>query len=596
MAQIKLRRRPEIDYPSGRGAGGSTAAGVNTVDRRLGATPISFRLRGASGQPSSSADSGYSRSTVQRVNRGYEDLKAEEDVPEISWLKQNAEQMNAMGLTPRVVVEMYHMLQSHKPRSADERRVISEMNRRVLQSRRNVRQITRLALHEGAVRRRRQINEFAGVDDFLDAGKSFLGVGSDEEGVSNEPSEDQQDADIASLGDPDLSGDEITASDVDELANEESITSGVLACNSHSLEIFQTFLAVTGVVGDIGAFFAIPIGVAADLTNACINLICRNYFYAFLDLVAVVPFVGDLSKILYAKRLIKSLGLTGDMKAIRSGESVAEQAKDAGLIIDAILADPTMAVKVSKKILSLKNTFKTAEQMSVRLGNLLMKVLNRAIKYIEDIHSAAANGNITSKAASWIFSKMPIDVLTILKKIRTEGVPGIKEFIVKLFGRKSVQQTVSAAQVKHTVSDNLEAADDTGSTDEFPEEPDLTSFQSNANVYGVFDDVNNNGRPDDEENLGFSAPIGAVVGEGRKRKSKVKSPAKKLSLKSAMDGDDSVVDEISTVAGSLGTPGEPGAGGYIIPMGMKPSGSKRKTLDQLIPGYEFVGGGYPYSH
>jgi len=594
MAQIKLRRRPEIDYPSGRGAGGSTAAGVNTVDRRLGATPISFRLRGASGQPSSSADSGYSRSTVQRVNRGYEDLKAEEDVPEISWLKQNAEQMNAMGLTPRVVVEMYHMLQSHKPRSADERRVISEMNRRVLQSRRNVRQITRLALHEGAVRRRRQINEFAGVDDFLDAGKSFLGAGSDEEGVSSEPSEDEQYADIASLGDPDLSGDEITASEVDELANEENITSGVLACNSHSLEIFQTFLAVTGVVGDIGAFFAIPIGVAADLTNACINLICRNYFYAFLDLVAVVPFVGDLSKILYAKRLIKTLGLTGDMNTIRSGVSVSVQVEDASRIIDTILADPTMGVKVSKKILSLKNTFKTAEQMSTRLGNLLMRVLNRAIKYIEDIHKAAADGNITSKAASWIFSKMPIDVLTIFRKIRTEGVPGIKEFIVKLFGRKSVQQTVSAAQVKHAVVDNLEDVDGTGSTDEFPEEPSLTSFESNSHIYGLFDDVDNNGVDDAKQNLG-SAPTGAVVGEGRKRKGKVKSPAKKLSLKNAMAGDDSAVDETSTVAGSLGTPGEPGAGGYITPLGMKPSGSKRKTLDQLIPGYEFVGGGYPYS-
>ena len=595
MAQIKLRRRPEIDYPSGRGAGGSTAAGVNTVDRRLGATPISFRLRGASGQPSSSADSGYSRSTVQRVNRGYEDLKAEEDVPEISWLKQNAEQMNAMGLTPRVVVEMYHMLQSHKPRSADERKIISEMNRRVLQSRRNVRQITHLALQESAVRRKRQINEFAGVDDFLDAGKSFLGMSDDESKSQISSSQDDQER-IASLGDPDLSGDEITTSDVDELANEENITSGVLACNSHSLEIFQTFLAVTGVVGDLGAFLGIPLGVAADLTNACINLICRNYFYAFLDLVAVVPFVGDLAKILYAKRLIKSLGLIGDMKAIRSGAPMAEQVKDASLIIDTVLADPTMGVKVSKKILSLKNTFKTAEQMSSRLGNLLMKVLNRAIKYIEDIHSAAANGNITSKAASWIFSKMPIDVLTILKKIRTEGVPGIKEFIVKLFGRKSLQQTVSATQVKHAVVDNLEAADDTGNSDKFPEEPSLTSFQSNANVYGVFDDVNNDGLPDDEENLGFSAPSGAVVGEGRKRKSKVKSPPKKLSLENAMDGDDSVVDETSTVAGSLGTPGEPGAGGYIIPMGMKPSGSKRKTLDQLIPGYEFVGGGYPYSH
>jgi len=110
----------------------------------------------------------------------------------------------------------------------------------------------------------------------------------------------------------------------------------------------------------------------------------------------------------------------------------------------------------------------------------------------------------------------------------------------------------------------------------------------------LFDDVDNNGVDDAKQNLG-SAPTGAVVGEGRKRKGKVKSPAKKLSLKNAMAGDDSAVDETSTVAGSLGTPGEPGAGGYITPLGMKPSGSKRKTLDQLIPGYEFVGGGYPYS-
>ena len=234
--------------------------------------------------------------------------------------------------------------------------------------------------------------------------------------------------------------------------------------------------------------------------------------------------------------------------------------------------------------------------MADRLGRLLVRVLNRAIDFIEGIHNSAANGNVTSKAASWIFSKMPIDVLTILKKIKAIGVPGIKEFIVELFGRKGAQKTASVAQVRHTALEAEEdAAQEAGS--DLPEEPTpYNSFQDNSHEYPVFSDVNGNGIPDDDENLGFSAPSGTIVGEGRKRKGKVKSPPKKLSLKNAMDGDDSVVDETSTVAGSLGTPGEPGAGGYIIPMGMTPSGSKRKKLDQLIPGYEFVGGGYPYSH
>jgi hypothetical protein len=62
------------------------------------------------------------------------------------------------------------------------------------------------------------------------------------------------------------------------------------------------------------------------------------------------------------------------------------------------------------------------------------------------------------------------------------------------------------------------------------------------------------------------------------------------------DNDDSVLDEYSTVAGSLGPAGKEGAGGYIIPMGMKPSGSPRSKLDKLVPGYEFVKGRSPYSY
>jgi hypothetical protein len=118
MTQIKQKRRPSIDFPSGRGTG-LPAAGVHAVDRKLGALPVDFRLQGASGQPSSAADSGYSRATLQRVNRGFEYQKSLEDIPEVSWLKQNAEQLNSMGLTPRLVAEMYKALPPGIPLSIE---------------------------------------------------------------------------------------------------------------------------------------------------------------------------------------------------------------------------------------------------------------------------------------------------------------------------------------------------------------------------------------------------------------------------------------------------------------------------------------------
>ncbi len=572
MAQIKQRRRPDIDYPSGRGAGGPTAAGVHAVDRKLGANPTSFKLQGASGQPSSAADSGYSRMAVQRVNKGYDNLKNIDSVPEISWLKVHADQLSAMGLTPRVVVEMYHGLLKHKPRNETERQLIAEMHSKVLATRRKARTVTRLALLENA--RRLPLNE--GVMDVIkSAASEYAGVPAMK--GDEEPSEDEQISSVTGKS-RDLSGGSVTRSDVERMMQEDDATTDVLACNSTSLEILQTALAVTGVFGDIGTFFGVPVGMVADLVNACINLVCGHYFHAMLDVIAVLPFAGDLVKIMYAKRYAKALGYVGDSADFVKGVgSVSEQAADASKVIDSALTDGLIGPKTSSISLKLKKMFGTAEQMAERLGGLLNKTVTRMIKYLEDMKSGAASGSITKRGAMWILSKLPMDIISILKRIQDEGVPALKDFIVDLFGRKGVQKTASGAQLRDTVSDAGEGAEAsmTGEDAEQEYEPGFAQAQD----------------PDiDPDGDGIPGPFpggtrpSSYVFEGKKRKAR-----KKLSLARAMiDDPDAVVDEMSTVAVSLGTPGSPGAGGYVTPLGFPGKGSK--TLEDLVPGYSFAKG------
>lgn len=613
MASVKSTRRPAIDYPSGRGAG-LPAAGVHAVDRKLGALPTDFRKQGASGQPSASADSGYSRATIQRVNRGFEAQKSLEDIPEVSWFKQNAERLNAMGLTPRLVLEMYRGLNDHKPRSDYERRLIAEMNRRVIRTRREVRAVTRLALLEATGRSHRpaRLDEFD-VGSLVSAGIRGIAPlvsGDSEQKLSAQAptpkggiDSEQVDA-VLKSSEPDLSGDPITRSELKDLAQEENLVSGVLACNTSSLEIFQTFLAVTGVVGDIGTFFGLPVGIAADLVNACINLICGNYFYAMLDLFAVIPFAGDLVKIFYAKRLLKPLGLTDDLAILKSSTDRKQQVEVASRVINTAIDNQTVGPRVSRIFIGLKRTFETAQNMAKRLGGFLARVIDRAIDFLEGVQNTPQS--MTSRAMSWIFGELPGKILTVLKKIKSEGIPALKEFIVGLFGtRKAAQATASGAQVRHAMDPGEEKVAEPSAKDDALYEPgpydDILKGQFGSYIT-PFDDANSDGIPDDEQPeamrrfQGGAPRLSPYLKEGAiRKKRKSRAPAKEISLAKAMSGDDSVVDEMSTVAGSLGSSGAPGGGGYIIPMGMRPSGPKRKSLEQLVPGYEFVGGRYPYS-
>lgn len=596
MAQIKQRRLPEIDYPSGRGAGGITAAGTHVVDRELGATPINFRFRDFSGQPSTSADSGFSRA-IQRVNSGYEAQKALEDIPEISWLKSHAEQLSAMGLTPRTVVETYMTLVKYKPQSEDERRVIAEMVHRVAGTRRQIRMVTRLALLESVSKDRRRIDE--GVLDYLkskaseltdDAIDSLTNPSNTSEDDAREKAEEEEREGVQSAlkaGQRSSTG-SISRSDVEEMLDQDDVTAGVLSCNSRSLEILQTVLAVTGVFGDLAIFLGLPVGMAADIVNSCINLVCGHYFHAMLDAVAVLPFAGDLAKIFYAKRLLKTLGISSEAKFLKGIGSISDQAKEAGEVIDMLLRDKMIGPRMSKTILGLKKSFGTAERLAEHINELLLKSVTRMIAFFEDVKAGASSGKIAKKGAAWILSKLPIDLLDVLKRIQADGIPALKEFIVELFGRKGVQKTASTMQVKQSVLEPLAAEDRVQPTisapvtaDDFDPDPDGDGVPGPFYGGNEFDD--------------YSRQSGIMsAGLYESKKGRRKKSIKKLSLAKALDGDDSVVDEMSTDAGSLGSPGEPGAGGYVIPLGMKPSGAARKGLDDLVPGYNFAKGSSMY--
>ncbi len=617
MPKIKPQKRSQIDYPSGRGAG-LPAAGVHAVDRKLGALPTSFRMQAYSGQPSTSADSGFSRAT-QRVNKGFDADKLVQNIPEISWLKTHEKQLTAMGLTPRAVVETYMALVKYRPQTPQERVLISELKRQVVDTRMKVRSITRLALLESVTRVPGRLDE--GALDYL-KGKAaeYLGISTEDEEGSEAALADAEKEGIETAlqtGAKSSTG-RVSRDDVEEMIKEDDVTSGVLACNSRSLEILQTVLAVTGVFGDLGTFLGLPVGMAADIVNCCINLICGHYFHATLDAIAIFPFVGDLSKIFYAKRIIKTLGVAQDAKFLRGEGSVAEQAAEAAEIIEKAITDRSIGPKVSKIILRMKSAFGSAERMADRISSLLKRATGRMITFFEGIQAGAASGSILKKGAAWILSKIPLDLLTILKKIQEEGIPALKEFVVYLFGRKGVQQTASGAQVKSSLvpdePDNEEAA---ATSDDAADQMDVDP--DGDGIPGPFGPAAFSGDEIDPDGDGIPGPFGGAGQFGgisgprsyygdedeglpnpylfeAKKKGKGAKKAKRISLVKAMGDDDSVLDEFSTVAGSLGPAGKEGAGGYIIPMGMNPSGPPRSNLDKLVPGYEFVKGRAPYSY
>jgi hypothetical protein len=619
MPKIKPQKRSQIDYPSGRGAG-LPAAGVHAVDRKLGALPTSFRMQAYSGQPSTSADSGFSRAT-QRVNRGFEADKLVQNIPEISWLKTHEKQLTAMGLTPRAVVETYMALVKYRPQTPQERVLISELKRRVVDTRMKVRSITRLALMESVTRVPGRLDE--GALDYL-KGKAaeYFGVslGDEESSEAALADAEKEGMDSALSAGAKSSTGRVSRDDVEEMVKEDDVTSSVLACNSRSLEILQTVLAVTGVFGDLATFFGLPVGMAADVVNCCINLICGHYFHATLDAIAIFPFVGDLSKIFYAKRIIKTLGVAQDAKFLRGEGSIAEQAAEAAEIIEKAITDRTIGPKVSKIILRMKSAFGSAERMADKIGNLLKRATGRMITFFEGIQAGAASGSMLKKGAAWILSKIPLDLLSILKKIQDEGIPALKDFVVDLFGRKGAQKTASGAQVKSALHEPEEGADGVEKTTGADDAGQMDVDPDGDGIPGPFGPAGFSGDEIDPDGDGIPGPFGGAGQFGgisgprdyygdddeglpspylfeAKKRGKGAKKAKRISLIKAMgDNDDSVLDEFSTVAGSLGPAGKEGAGGYIIPMGMKPSGSPRSKLDKLVPGYEFVKGRSPYSY
>lgn len=585
MAQIKQKRRPAVDYPSGRGTG-LPAAGVHAVDRKLGALPVDFRLQGASGQPSTSADSGYSRGTYQRINRGFE--KALESIPEVSWLKQNAEQLNAMGLSPRVVAEMYKTLCDHVPKNERERQLLAETHTRVLRTRRRVTSVTRAALHEANGR---------SLYEFLDASDLSAGVrtlvsklpGSDVGQALSDESETAIKQQILRGSDPELGGGIVTQTELDTALESPDVTSGVLACNSNSLEILQTALAITGVVGDVGIAAGIPVGMASDITNASINIMCKHYFHALLDVIAVIPFAGDFAKVFYAKRLLKRKGID---TAVLGAGTIAQQADEAAKVIENFIKDRTVGPKMSGVILRLRSTYKTASGLADHLTSVLRSFLTRAIGHLENIKKGAQSGSITMKGANWALSKLPVDLLEVLTRIRDNGLEGFREFVEHLFSRKSTQSTASFAQAKAPV-ERLAGEEMKSEEEEQQLQPGLAPVQGFKGYLGP------------EEMPGYgTVPYGLTPmqpGQATPQQTddfvfEAKTKKKKLSLVKSLNGDDSAIDEMSTVATSLGTPGAPGGGGYVERLGQRPPGPPRRKLDKLVPGYEFARGRYPYSY
>ena len=485
-----------------------------------------------------------------------------------------------MGLTPKVVVEMFRAIQAHKPRNSRERTIIAETRSRVLMSHRKIRSVTRFALYEGSAAR--TLNEFIGIDDILKYGSEQIsGATGVDLGLGRMPSK-KDDIPEEVLDARDLSGDEVTQRDLSRMTSSSDVTSGVLACNTQALEIFQTFLAVSGVFGDITLLLGIPIGMASDLVNACINLSCKHYFHAFLDLVAIVPVAGDLGKIFYANRLIKTLGVVEDMPAIRGVGTIAEQVEDATKVILFALKHRMIGPRVSRAILSLHRVFKSAKSMAARLTGLLKRTLDVMIAFFERIKKGADEGKLTMKAANWALSKAPVNVHEILVNVRDRGVTQLREFIEHLFSRQQVQYTATGMQLKQSA---FPGDEESAAPAPEVELTDRERLSMRGQEMKTFDFGGSSDSAAPVFDFGGSYSRGAAgtpaISEGKTRKKK----AKKISLVKAMDGDDSVIDETSTTA-SIST--------FALPLGMAAPGP-HKSLDKLIPGYEFAQGRYPYS-
>ena len=565
------------------------AAGVHAVDRKLGATPTDFNKVGYTGSPSTSADVGFSRA-LARVNKGYEGDKAKEDVRDVSWLKLNAKGLEDMGLSPKVIAELYSGILTHKPRTLSESERIGVLAESVRVLRLSAERKMRLSERFDPDRSiGDQITDLVGSVDI-----PFIGDDADGD-VSSAPPTRAVDSfssdDIVDTFDSPASRRAVRGIDVersaDILTDDEDQTDEILSCDSVGMQVFHVALAVLGVFE--------PVGIAADLINCVSHLICKNYFHAMIDLIAVVPGIGDTAKIFYAERLLSRAGrASGAARTIRGVGTRADQAEAAAVEINAALSRGDIGPKMGSAITRLERFFGSAQQMATRLRKMLEVALDKAIALLTRVQGGAS---MTSRAAAALMKRMPINVLDILKRVRAKGPEELGKFIYSIFGTRArgggaspLQMTTSGFEVKSAIFDKHSEDDDQdalAASQNYDYDPDApTSADDDLNYNGVSDRVETErygspSRPGSRRGMMGGMRDYAPLYEAKRGK---KTKKAKLSLVKAMTGDDDDLDEFSSAAMS----------GVALPLGMSTPG-KHKSLDKLVPGYSFATGRFPYS-
>ena len=607
MAQIKHLKRPAVDYPTGRGSG-LPAAGVHTPDRRLGALPIPPNMSGYGGSPSTAADMGFSRITQRVMGTSEEVKKRVEAIPEISWLKQNEKGLEDLGLTSRVVMEIYTGIMLHQPRDRYERMMIENLRKRVAATQGRISLVTEAAL------RARPLTEL--LDPGTPIGDIVAGFlqGNDDnvssvvgravgpaQRISAAPERDEdltpsEVSDTVDNSDSEML-DNFSPAQIETgsrgLASDSDMTSKALSCHSSAVQALHVGLAILGVVGDFGSIFGVPVGVAADITNCVINLVCGNFFYAFIDLVAVIPFIGDTAKIGYLSR-VKSLS-PEKFARMKAATNPADKGAIAREIWDQLRSTGGFTPGVTKFLDRLDKTFKTGGEAAQRLGKLLIGYLDNAISYLERAQTGAGSGIAASAIEFFSKGKMSIDIARVLKNVRDIAIPKFMAFIKGLLGTREARASYASRAELGAATAELSLSDDSAHT------PDMESMSDDADMMDIdvdepaaeqmgqdsldSDDIDSDDI--DDAMRGRQYPVAQYPGardydgdglpdfggpslRGRSRlregavssKSSRKAP-KKMSLVSAMSGDDDAVDEMSVSAG---------VANVVLPLGMSTPG------------------------
>jgi hypothetical protein len=595
MAKIKTpQRRQQNDYPSGRGTG-LPAAGVHSPDRRLGKLPIPANMSGYQGSPSTAADMGFSR-MIQRVAAGSEEVQRQiEAVPEVSWLKKNASRLEDMGLTPRVVMEMYMGILAHKPRNEFERRLIREYRQRINSTARRIRVVTEAAMLmrplEEAMDPSKTLEQ--NIMSALTGGgldvESMAGGKTSRQLFSDEPEEDIDltPADIRGMAadSPEVYRNPgvMSPEGVEALASDADMTAKVMSCHSMAVKGLQIALGIAGVFDPTGFF---------DASNFVINMVCGNYFYAMLDAISLIPYLGDLAKVGYLTRFAKIS--EAEIQVIKNSPDITSKVAASRDIWKKALQDDQLGPIVAGFLKKIDKTLGGASGIAARVKSTVETVLSRAI---ESLKAKSAGGGVTGAALKFFQGKLSIDIAKILEAVQ-KRLPDLYDFIKSSFAsRKARQYTVSGAEIKHSGEEILSqlqaeqegerqaAKTSSGVADRPQSYPiyatggETEGFDVDLDDDGIADVFDIGGMPSRSRFGRYGGYAGSPLQEARRKKSK-KAPVSKLSLTKAMSGDDNELDEFSAV-------GTGAIGGVILPMGMRTPGRK-KDLEDLMPGYKFV--------